>query len=213
MHGRDHPKRRLRNFLLDWRFQLKYTTMVVLVTVAVAGVLGYIAYDFSRGQTEALTIEMAAQPELDPNVANDLRGFADAYDRRVLLGIVTGILLLAFALGFTGIVITHKVVGPAFKMRFLMREVARGNWDLSAKLRKGDELQDVFESFGAMLARLRQQRAEYAQHLELILEKSREARLPAEVLSEMETLHNALRPPPGTLPPAAPRSVQTDNAS
>ena len=54
-------QRKLRNYLLDRRFQLKYTSMVVLVTVTVAGGLGYVAYGFSKGQTEALTAHIASQ--------------------------------------------------------------------------------------------------------------------------------------------------------
>src|SRR5690606_40241813 len=35
------PKRRIRNFLLDARFQLKYTGAVVAVTVIVTGLVGF----------------------------------------------------------------------------------------------------------------------------------------------------------------------------
>ena len=57
----DRRQRKLKNYLLDRRFQLKYTGMVLCVTVAVACVLGYLAYDFSKGQTEAFTAQLAAQ--------------------------------------------------------------------------------------------------------------------------------------------------------
>ncbi len=49
------PKRHLRNYLLQPRFQLKYTGMVVAChRSSIASVLGYFAYDYSRGQTESL---------------------------------------------------------------------------------------------------------------------------------------------------------------
>ena len=60
----DKKQRKVKNYLLDRRFQLKYTGMVLLVTLVVAGVLGYMAYDFSKGQTEAFTAQLAAQPDL-----------------------------------------------------------------------------------------------------------------------------------------------------
>ena len=56
------PKRKLRNYLLDRRFQLKYTSMVVAVTMVVASILGTLAYQESKGQTEALQIQLATQP-------------------------------------------------------------------------------------------------------------------------------------------------------
>ena len=55
--GRAHPPRKLRNYLLEPKFQLKYTGMVVGVTVLVAGVLGYQAYQYSKGQTDLPNIE------------------------------------------------------------------------------------------------------------------------------------------------------------
>ena len=64
--------------------------MVVVVAVVVAVVLGYFAYDYSRGQTEAMSITMAMQPDLDPEVAADLEGWAEAQDRGVLMKIVAG---------------------------------------------------------------------------------------------------------------------------
>ena len=78
----DKKQRKMRNYLLDRRFQLKYTGMVLLVTVSVASGLGLMAYRFSQRQTEALTAQIAAQPDLDAETANDLERFAKQEDRK-----------------------------------------------------------------------------------------------------------------------------------
>ena len=119
----DRRQRKLRNYLLDRRFQLKYTGMVLLVTLAVASVLGYFAYDFSKGQTEAFTAQLAAQPDLDETTASDLEQFAKQEDRKVRNAIVAGVLLLTVALGLTGILVTHRVAGPAYRMKQLFEHV------------------------------------------------------------------------------------------
>lgn len=107
-------RRRLRNFILDARFQLKYTGMVMLVTVAVAAVLGLLAYEYSTGQTELMTImQLQQQGEVGPELAAFLEQEARRADSLVLLAIVAGIAVLSLAVGVTGIVITHRVVGPA----------------------------------------------------------------------------------------------------
>lgn len=168
------PKRRLRNYLLDTRFQLKYTSMVVLVTVIVAGVLGYFAYDHSRGQTEAMSITMAMEPDLHPEVAADLEGWAKREDRKVLLGIIGGILAMALALGFTGIIVTHKLVGPAYKMRLQLNQVASGKLKLVGRLRKGDELQELFEAFSNMVESLRDAQAREVAELDAAIERAKE---------------------------------------
>lgn len=153
-------QRRLRNYLLDSRFQLKYTGMVVGVTLIVASLLGAVAYSESKGQTEALQIQLAVQPDLDPQVAAHLDAFGKQRDRQMLLGILGGILLLTLALGATGIVITHKLVGPAYRMRRLLGTVASGHLKVEGALRRGDELQDVFNAFNDMVTALRSRQAD-----------------------------------------------------
>ena len=167
------PKRKLRNYLLDSRFQLKYTGMVVAVTVVVAGVLGYFAYDYSRGQTEMMTIQMAMQEDLDPSAEAEIRGFAEEQDRKVLGYIVAGIVLMALTLGLTGIVITHKLVGPAYKMRMQLGKVAEGKLIVQGRLRKGDELQELFEAFEHMVESLRAAQAREIAAIDAALEQAR----------------------------------------
>jgi len=176
------PKRRLRNYLLDPRFQLKYTAMVVCVTVLVASVLGYFAYKYSEGQTEALMVQMATMPELPADTAGDIEAMAKERDREVLLKIVSGILILAVALGVTGIIVTHKVVGPAYKMRKMLSEVAEGHLKMSGRLRKGDELQELFDSFANMIEALRTFQASEVTALDEAIGKARDAGVPEDAL-------------------------------
>lgn len=187
------PKRHLKNYLLDPRFQLKYTGMVVVVAVLVASVLGYFAYDYSKGQTQALTIQMAMQPDLDPAVAADLEGVARQADQKVLLSIVVGILLLAVSLGVTGIVVTHKLVGPAYKMRRLLREVAEGKLKVAGGLRKGDELQELFEAFAAMVESLREAQAGEIAALDSALAAARERGIEDEALAPITSVRDRMQ--------------------
>lgn len=170
------PKRRLRNFLLDKGFQLKYTSMVVGVTVVVASVLGGFAYWFSKGQTESLSINMAMQPDLFPEVAEDMEAWAEAEDRKVLMAVIGGILVLALAVGCTGIVVTHKVVGPAYKLKRLINHVTEGHLEVAGRLRKGDELQDVFLAFEKMVLELRDRQEDEVRRLSEAIEGVRAAR-------------------------------------
>ena len=86
-----------------------------------------------------------------------------------------GIAVLAFALGVTGIVITHRLVGPAYRLKQLLREVSDGHIHVSGKLRKHDELQDVFEAFQRMVENLRGAREQDIEELDRALDKARAA--------------------------------------
>ncbi len=191
---RGRAQRKLRNYLLDARFQLKYTGMVVFVTVAVAAVLGHFAYRYSKGQTEQLTIQMTLQrQDLDEQAIAEIEAQARAEDRKVLLSILAGIGLLAVALGLTGIVVTHKVVGPAYKLKRLFAEVGAGHWRVDGGLRKGDELKDVFEAFRQMVESLRERQRGEVERLEAAIEQLRGAGADGEALAKLEQLRDEMR--------------------
>jgi methyl-accepting chemotaxis protein len=175
-------QRKLKNYLLDTRFQLKYTSMVVGVTLVVASILGWLAYKESKGQTEALQVQLAMQPDLDARVVSDLDAWGRQRDQQILLGIVGGIVVLVLALGVTGIIVTHKLVGPAYKIKMLLKNVQTGHLKVQGSLRKGDELQDVFVAFHEMVSDLRRRQAEEVQLLDAALTKAQATGTPEDVL-------------------------------
>jgi HAMP domain-containing protein len=189
----DKKQRRMKNYLIDRRFQLKYTGMVLLVTVSVAGGLGYVAYGFSQGQTEALTAHIASQPDLDPNTATDLEEFAQEEDRKIRNAILAGVLLLTLALGFTGIIVTHRVVGPAYRMRRLFQHVGDGKIEITTGIRKGDELQELYHSFAEMVEALRDQRGEEIAQLEETLIKMESAGVQSAYITELRAVLERIR--------------------
>jgi methyl-accepting chemotaxis protein len=190
-----HPKRRLRNYLLVPSFQLKYTAMVVGVTVVVASVLGIMAYKYSVGQTEMLSMNrMAAQGSaITEEFVKDLESYSEAADRKVALSIFGSVLLLALALGITGIVVTHRLVGPAYRLKMLLREVRDGRLVVRGRLRKGDELQDIFEAFQEMILSLRAAQEQEIALLEAAIDRARQAGVPQEAIADIESIRDRMR--------------------
>ena len=180
-------QRRFRNLLLQPRFQLKYTAMVVGVTLVVAAVLGWFAYGYSTGQTEMMSVNQvaAAGDDVSAEFVQDMENYARAEDRKVLGAIVGGVLLMAITLGFTGILVTHRLVGPAYRLKDLMRQVRDGHWNAQGRLRDGDELHDVFEAFEEMTASLRAAQAEEVALLDDAIEKARAAGVPDTAIAEV----------------------------
>lgn len=189
-HTGGPPKRRFRNYLLDTRFQLKYTSMVVGVTLVVASVLGYLAYDQSRGQTDMMRIDAATAP--DEATAAFIMSEAEQYDRNLLLSICGGVLALVLSLGFTGIIVTHRVVGPAYKLKRLFQDVSEGHLRVYGKLRQGDELWDVFVEFEKMINKLRQNQRDEITQLQGIIDNAKAASAPDAVVAELEGLRDRM---------------------
>lgn len=115
-----------------------------------------------KGEAEALAARAA---DLEAHAVQ-----VEAQQRRVLIGLLVGLALFVVALGAAGIVFTHKVAGPIFKMKRLLREVGGGRLAIRERLRKGDELHHFFEAFEQMVADLRaRQEREIARVDDIIL--------------------------------------------
>jgi nitrogen fixation/metabolism regulation signal transduction histidine kinase len=94
-----------------------------------------------------------------------------AQQNTLLIGLVAGLGLLVICVGLAGIVFTHKVAGPIFKMKRLLREVGEGKLVIREKLRKGDELQHFFETFEKMVNDLRGRQTAEISKVDRILER------------------------------------------
>ncbi|MFP2900549.1 signal protein [Corallococcus sp. 4LFB] len=90
--------------------------------------------------------------------------------------VLGGCLVLFIAVvALATIVVTHRMAGPLFRIKRMMREVAEGRLRPPQHgLREGDELQDVFEAARDMTQRLRTQQEE-------------DARVVAEALAQART--------------------------
>ena len=93
-----------------------------------------------------------------------------ATQQKTLLFGLTGLLaLLVVGIGIAGIMVTHKIAGPIFKMKRLLGQVGDGKLVVRERLRKGDELQYFFHAFESMVDKLRdRQKSEIARVDEII---------------------------------------------
>jgi nitrogen fixation/metabolism regulation signal transduction histidine kinase len=104
----------------------------------------------------------------------------------LLLGLVAGLGLLVICVGLAGIVFTHKVAGPIFKMKRLLRQVGEGKLVVREKLRKGDELQHFFETFENMVNDLRSRQMAEISKVDKILERLAEAPMSTRGMREVD---------------------------
>lgn len=108
-----------------------------------------------------------------------------AFVRDLIVG--AGVVLLAL-LVMMGILITHRIVGPVHKMKRLLRRLSTGRLVVDERLRKGDELEDLFETFLQATFSLRaMQRARIAT-LDDTLTKAEQTGAAAEVVDGLRVL-------------------------
>jgi len=150
--GAPKYRRRMRNYLLDVGLQVRYTMTIVIVAVFLTGGLGYKMYEATRDISKVIELSGMA----DPSVAGELQGQFAASDRWVLWGIIGFGIVLVISITAVGILITHKVAGPLFKVSGFFGRVRENRLGaVPPTLRKGDELQEFYGTFREMHQALR----------------------------------------------------------
>ena len=146
-------KRKLSNYLLDKKLQLRYVLLVTILSGLIAGSLGYLIYQQSRTASESLETTIAALTQGDPSWA-DLQAqevsHLESSDRALIytmagFGVGLVVILSAYL-----VIMTHKVAGPLYKVTMYFDRMARGKMGNVSALRKGDMLQDFFGNFREM---------------------------------------------------------------
>jgi len=149
-------KRQVKNYLIDRRFQFGWALRVGFVVSVIVGIMGYFLYTTISESIDIVTSEALGSGNLALAEAIIQQGQKDKFFTGLVLGSsLVGIVLILTVLT---IVVTHRVAGPVYKMKKLFSRIDGESLQLWEKLRKGDELHDVFEEFSAMLRRLRESR-------------------------------------------------------
>lgn len=154
--------RRLSNYLLDKQMQLRYVVAVTLVSMLIAGTLGYLIYQQEQGASADLVAglqDLTGDDESLKEYQRDTEADIAARDRRLVLEMIgVGIGLTIILSGYL-VIMTHKVAGPLFKIGIYMEQMANGRIGNTTPLRKGDMLVDFYDAFreahGSVRSRLK----------------------------------------------------------
>jgi hypothetical protein len=248
--GGGRHQRRMRNYLLDRHFQLKYTGYLVAIALALSISLGLILARTARAvvaqseesvrQGESVVArgrEVVAESQkvsavVQMNIVKDpvyadnpalLDAFkedAEKQDERLeeqqqrlenqaeflkqtsrdiaerqkkmFMTLILVLVLLVMGVGIAGIVVTHRVAGPIFKMKRQLRDVGEGHLKMPGKLRKGDELVHFFETFEHMVQSLRDRQQAEIEMLERAMQRL-EGQAPEEAMKPLRDLRAEMK--------------------
>ncbi|MBX3157254.1 MAG: hypothetical protein KF773_14860 [Deltaproteobacteria bacterium] len=145
-------KRKLSNYLLDKKLQLRYVLVVTILSGVISGALGYMIFQQSRSASESLEADLQELTQrtnntaLEQNVTNNLQ----SDDEELIKKMIGAGLGLIVVLSLYLVVMTHKVAGPLFKVTLYYDRMAEGKLGAVTPLRRGDMLQEFFSEFAAM---------------------------------------------------------------
>lgn len=148
-------KRRLSNFLLDKKLQLRYVLAVTLLSAVIAGSLGYLIYQQRHAASQSIEADlMALDAKFQDTQTEDLKqnipaqmAAEDRNDALTMVGVGIG---LAIILSGYLVIMTHKVAGPLYKVSMYFDRMAKGQLGKVTPLRSGDMLQDFYGNFCEM---------------------------------------------------------------
>jgi methyl-accepting chemotaxis protein len=149
-----------RHYLIDLKFQLKYTALIVLFGGVIMGLYGGAVWREVRNNSELLEgRQIAASLGMAGSGAATLGDLHDAValtDQRMLFVILGSAIVVMAGLGLCGVLLTHRVAGPILVLNRYTRALGDGTFPKIRALRKGDELQAYFETFREAVDKLRQ---------------------------------------------------------
>jgi nitrogen fixation/metabolism regulation signal transduction histidine kinase len=243
-------QRRMRNYLLDKHFQLKYTSYLVVIALVLSISLGLILArtggaviaqseeNVRQGEqvvalgrevvTESQKVSAVVQMNIvkDPVYADNpalLEAFKEdaqkqdellsrqqkqleqqaaslkqesqslaERQRKMFMTLFAVLALLVLGIGVAGIMVTHRVAGPIFKMKRQLRDVGDGHLKMPSKLRKGDELVHFFETFEHMVQSLRDRQQSEIEMLERAMQRL-EGQAPEEAMKPLRDLRAEMK--------------------
>lgn len=130
-----------RTYIIDPHFQYSFLTTWVALTAVILGVIIMVLY---WGMTQMRGI---SSHEVI------LQRMSELFQMNaVFVAILTGLL------GLYMILLSHRIAGPAYRLRKCLQRVGRFDFDFHVELRQKDYLKNVAEELNSALADLRERR-------------------------------------------------------
>jgi polyhydroxyalkanoate synthesis regulator phasin len=183
-------RRRLSNYLLDKKLQLRYVLVVTLLSGVIAGSLGFLIYQQNRAASQSIEedlkvlMQKTSQDGFQEEISSDL----ESGDRALVykMGLIG--LGLVLILSMYLVVMTHRVAGPLFKISMYFDRMAVGRLGKVTPLREGDLLQDFFATFKAMHESVRDRAVSDAELMERAAKVLRASAAGGKLTAELDAL-------------------------
>jgi methyl-accepting chemotaxis protein len=192
-------KRTFRGLLVDKRFQLKYTLIVVFIAIVISAVLGILLFDRVTENT-GLVLDHLKALNATPEWLEHSEKALTSRDGEVMIYLIAALVVLVLAITVLGIYVSNKVAGPVYVMSRYLRDIASGSLRDVRALRSGDELLDFYDTFQKMLTALQDREKQDIATLETSMRTLRDqmerlagaGELPERALEELNRVVDAL---------------------
>ncbi len=161
--------RKLSNYIVDKKLQLRYVLFVAALSTLICGTLGYLIWQQSNVVTSILEEQvMEVQGELPAEIVEmtkDKIGQLEKDNANMLVQMLAAGFGLVVVLSLFLVVLTHKVAGPLYKVSLYFEKMRTGRLDTVWPLRKGDMLRGFYAKFQSMHTAVRARHVECNENL------------------------------------------------
>ena len=136
-------KYRRKQYLIEKRFQMRYTAIILSVMFLISFIAVYTTYFTSLTILGEKLANVYPQGRLIPIL------------KTVNLTIIARMLFVIPFLVVGSILISHRIAGPVYRIRRHLETVGDGDLSMEVHLRKGDELKNLAEAINRMQRKLK----------------------------------------------------------
>ncbi len=147
------PRRRMRNYLIDTKLQLRFASYLIAMAAAISLGLGWLLWDAYRESSRLVAIG-------DPRLDDALAAVLAREDRARIFWLALVLVAVVGCLLVFAVVVTHRVAGPAVFLARTCRGVGEGRLQRPRSLRRRDLLVDLADEVGLMIEALREREGE-----------------------------------------------------
>lgn len=171
---------RRRRYIVNWKYQMQASLLVVSLAVVMLSLININVYFTNRASTESILV-----------VNPDLRTALETRDRRQVVELALGSVVMILGVFALGIFQSHKTAGAAFSLRRTLMELRDGHYDAVPRLRRDDNLQELLAPVKDLALALREITASEIEALQAAVAALERAasdpsgRRPATVLQEL----------------------------
>ncbi len=131
-------------YIVNKKFQFKYLfTILAIMMITVVSISFTTFYVIWNNVIEEFFYIPDASKKL-----------ADIFNETSVMLIIP-VALLALLGVFAGVMLSHKIAGPIYRVEKVSEELAKGNFDVRVRFRKGDDLQELAGKLNEMIESVR----------------------------------------------------------
>ena len=141
--GQKMRNRKLKNFLINPKFQLEYLFWISLWGLILVGINSYVFYHYISENYEVFI-------ELN-DITPEAKALLYAELDQILVKLFGFSVLFLIMVTLSGIILSHRVAGPLYHFKKVFSAIKNGQREQRVRLRPNDKFQDVAEEFNQMM--------------------------------------------------------------